>query len=104
MFHPEGNFAGRSVLNVADDLRSGSLAVQDVPVGYVTRNGINLIDNHHSSIALQEAGVPMNQWNLVNRSGMSFFENSVTNKLANNGLTNTGTNTLRFNRCFYSCQ
>ena len=79
MFHPEGNFAGRSVMGVANDLRTGALNVQSVPVGYVTRKGINLIDNHHSSIALREAGIPMNQWNLVNRTGNPFFESSVTN-------------------------
>ena len=86
------------------DLRSGHLSVQDVPVGYVHRNGINLIDNHHSSIALKEAGIPMNKWNLVNRTENPRFEQYVTDKLVRNGLTNTGTNSIRFNGCTYFCQ
>lgn len=104
MFSTEGMFAGRSIPSVANDLRLGTVSPSEVPVGYVTRNGINLIDNTRSSIALQEAGIPMNQWNLVNRTGKPFFENSVTTKLANNGLPNTGTNSVRFGNCFFNCQ
>jgi len=99
-----GPFSGRSVLGVADDLSSGALSPNQVPVNFVQRGSFNLIDNTRSSIALQEAGIPMNQWNLVNRTGNPFFEGSVTTKLTNNGLTNTGTNTVRFNNCFYRCQ
>lgn len=103
MFSVEGDFPLQSVQDVAAKLRKGDLTPSDVPVGYVQRGSFNLIDNTRSSIALIEAGVPVNQWNLVNRTGDAFFENAVTTKLSNNGLTNTGTNTLKYNRCYYRC-
>lgn len=103
-FSSGGTFGGRSVLDVASDLRSGILSPSQVPVNYVQRGGINLIDNTRSSIALQEAGVPMSQWNLVNKTGSLRVETAITDKLVRNGLTNTGTNTVRMNGCTYFCQ
>lgn len=91
-------------MDVASDLRSGILSPSQVPVNYVQRGGINLIDNTRSSIALQEAGVPMSQWNLVNKTGSLRVETAITDKLVRNGLTNTGTNTVRMNGCTYFCQ
>jgi hypothetical protein len=40
------------------------------------------------------AGVPRSAWNIVNQTGVSSFENRLTNQLMRNGLT-TGTNTIR---------
>jgi RHS repeat-associated protein len=94
-FHPDGNFAGRSIASVANELRSGSLAASGVPVGYIVRDGANLIVNTRSSLALRQAGIPVSQWNLVNQTGLSGVEAGITNRLINNGLTNQGTDVLR---------
>jgi len=90
-------------MDVAGDLQSGVLSPNQVPVNFVQRGSFSLIDNTRSTIALQEAGVPINQWNLVNRTGVTSVENAVTTKLLNNNLPATGTSTVRFNGCVISC-
>lgn len=103
-FSAGGSFAGRSVMEVAGDLRTGAMSPSEVPVDFVQRGSFNLIDNTRSSIALQEAGIPMNQWTLVNRTGNFRVETAVSDKLFNNGLTSTGTNTVRMGGCTFLCR
>lgn len=98
-FSGEGSFAGRSVAGLAADLRSGAISPSQVPVGFVQREGTNLIMNNRSAVALTEAGVSPNQWTLVNQTGQRSFENVLTQRLLKNGLTNQGTNSIRFNGC-----
>jgi RHS repeat-associated protein len=94
-FSVEGTFAGRSIASVADDLFSGIINASDLPIEYIEREGVRLIVNTRSSLALRIAGVPQSQWRLVNRTGVESAEAAMTERLTRNGLTNAGTETLR---------
>jgi hypothetical protein len=80
---------------VASQLRAGELAPADVPVQTVTIGGNQLIVNTRSSLALTQAGIQQNLWDLVDMTGNQNVVNSVTMRLQNNGLTSAGTSTLR---------
>ncbi len=95
LFSAEGNFAGKSINQVAKLLRSGEMKLADVPVEYVVRNGNRLIVNTRSSLALRQAGIPEAQWNLVNRTGISKVESDITKRLAHNELSSEGSEVLR---------
>jgi len=93
-FSMEGSFAGRSIADVAGGLRSGSIAVSDVSVQYIVRDGNTLILNTRSAMALEEAGIPRSQWNGVNMTGNAAAEARLTAQLNRNGLTPQGTPTV----------
>jgi hypothetical protein len=95
MFSAEGSFAGRSISQVADALRSGTMTAADVPVEFIVRDGNRLIVNTRSSLALRQAGIPEAQWNLINRTGVAEVEANITQRLLRNGLGNEGTEVLR---------
>jgi hypothetical protein len=95
MFSAEGSFAGRSISQVADALRSGTMRAADVPVEFIVRDGNRLIVNTRSSLALRQAGIPEAQWNLINRTGVAEVEANITQRLLRNGLGNEGTDVLR---------
>src|SRR5690606_19498673 len=94
-FSSTGAFAGRTVDDVAEALRTGSMTPENVPIDFVVRNGNTLILNTRSSAALTKAGIPRSQWNAVNRTGQEFFENQLTNQLTRNNLSSAGTSTIR---------
>jgi hypothetical protein len=95
MFSPEGSFAGRSISQVADALRSGSLKASDVPVEFIVRDGAWLIVNTRSAVALRQAGIPEARWNLINRTGVADIEANITQRLLRNGLGSEGSDVLR---------
>ena len=94
-FSQEGTFLGRPISSVADDLRSGTLTPNDVPVEVITRDRNQLIVNTRSSLALRQAGIPENQFRLVDRTGVPEVEARISERLARNGLDNSGTPVLR---------
>jgi hypothetical protein len=94
-FSDEGAFAGKTVPDVADALRSGQLKPGDVPVQYIVRDGNTLILNTRSAQALEQAGIPRSQWNAVNVTGDAAAEGRLTGQLGRNGLTSQGTPTVR---------
>jgi|SRR5579864_6598923 len=61
-FSSQGAFAGKTVAEVADALRSGAMSTADVPVQYIVRDGNVLMLNTRSAQALEEAGIPREQW------------------------------------------
>lgn len=77
----EGKFAGQKVDDVvaAIKARKEGYSVKDLPIDIVSRNGVKYILNTRSSAALTEAGIPRQQWNVVNRTGQNFYENLLTN-------------------------
>jgi hypothetical protein len=75
-------------------LRNGTLSPADLPIDVVVRNGQTFILNTRSSVALTRAGIPRNEWNTMNRTGMSLYENLLSGQLRRNGLPN-GTGTIR---------
>lgn len=94
-FSAEGKFAGRAVSDVAADLRAGRLAPNQVPIEYIVRDGNTLILNTRSAQALEQAGIPRNQWNAVNVTGNAQAEARLTGQLTRNRLTSQGTPTVR---------
>ena len=94
-FSAEGKFAGRTVEEVAADLKAGTLKAADVPVEYIVRDGKTLILNTRSAQALEQAGIPRSQWNAVNKTGDMGAEGRLTDQLGRNKLTSEGTPTVR---------
>ncbi|HEY3423569.1 MAG TPA: hypothetical protein VGL27_02140 [Negativicutes bacterium] len=94
-FSKEGIFSGKTIGEVVDDLRAGVLKASDVPVEYIERDGVNLIVNTRSSLALKRAGVPESEWNLINKTGNPLTEATITKRLAKNKLPDEGADVLR---------
>jgi len=93
-FSSAGTFAGRTVDDVAHALKAGEMAVEDVPIDYIVRDGSTLILNTRSAQALERAGVPRTSWKGVDRTGQDFYESLVSQQLERNGLTSLGTRTV----------
>jgi RHS repeat-associated protein len=91
----EGLLASKTIEDVTKMLKVGSLTPKDIPVDVIVRNGQTLIVNTRSSIALKNAGISYENWNVVNRTGQEWFEKTITQRLANNKLTEAGTNMIR---------
>ena len=49
----------------------------EVPIDFIVRDGNKLILNTRSAQALEAAGIPRSQWNVVNRTGQEMFENML---------------------------
>ena len=94
-FSNEGKFAGQTIDDVANSLRSGNIVVSDVPIEVIVRDGNTLILNTRSSVALTRANVPRSQWNVVNRTGDAASEGRLSQQLGNNKLESTGTNEIK---------
>src|SRR5262249_23737827 len=94
-FSSEGFFAGKTIGQVANDLRSGVLNPSQVPVGFIRGEGTNLIVNTRSSLSLMRANIPSTQWTLIDLSGNAATQLRIGARLLNNGLTRQGTTTLR---------
>jgi hypothetical protein len=90
-----GQFAGRTIGDIAGALRSGAVKPSELSVGIITRDGNPLILNTRSSLALLRAGVSPADWTINDMTGDSFYEELLTQRLANNGLTSEGTDILR---------
>jgi hypothetical protein len=90
-FSKGGTFAGRSVDDVAADLRSGAMAPADVPIDYVVRSGNVLILNTRSAHALEAAGIPRSEWSAIDRTGQEDYEAMLSRQLDRNKLTSEGT-------------
>ena len=72
--------------NAGDRLRPS-----DIPVNYIVRPGGNtLILNTRTAQALEQAGIPRSQWNVVNQTGDPLFERLLAEQLQRNNLTNSG--------------
>lgn len=90
-----GPLAGRSIGDVAGDLRAGSISPADLPVDVISRDGNLLGLNTRSMLALRRAGISPSDWTMVDRTGQDAFEQLLEERLARNGLTNAGTDALR---------
>ena len=70
-----------------------------MPVEFVTRvvdgKKVRLIVNTRSSLALKRAGVPENNWNLIDKTADQGVQRDITTRLMNNGLTEEGADVLR---------
>ena len=86
-------------INTIDDLiraiNEGRIRVEDLPIEYIVRDGNVLILNTRTSQALTRAGIPRSQWNAVDRTGNTLFEELLSGQLSRNRLTSEGISTVR---------
>lgn len=95
VFSSDGKFAGRSVEEVANALRTGNLHPGDVPIEYIVRDGNTLILNTRSAMALEKAGIPRFSWNAINRTGDAAAEARLSGQLGRNGLSSAGIDVVK---------
>jgi hypothetical protein len=89
-FSAKGRFKGQAVNDIADALRDGTLASQDVPINIIIRDGNTLILNTRSAQALTRAGIPRENWRVVDKTGVRKFERLLDGQLTRNGLDSSG--------------
>lgn len=87
----------KTVEDLTNAIRNGLIKPSDVPIDFIVRDGNVIILNTRSSQALMQAGIPRSQWNAINRTGDSLYENMLTNQLRNNRLFPGGITTVRMN-------
>jgi RHS repeat-associated protein len=95
LFSDNGTFANETISDIAGQLRSGALSPAEVPVKFVTIDSTNLIVNTRSSVALLEAGVPVEDWSLVNVTEDAREVENIMARLARNELTTAGTEAVQ---------
>lgn len=95
-FSEGGTFAGKSLSEVINGVKSGSIPVSNLPINYIERNGVRLIDNNRSAYVLKEAGISEAKWNwqVANKSTTE-VTSRIFQKLEKNGLTTAGTKTVK---------
>ena len=88
---------GRKIYSslAGEPINKGKVNVADLPVEYIVRDGNILILNTRTSQALTQAGIPRSQWNVINRTGDSLFEELLTGQLTRNKLTSEGISTVK---------
>lgn len=97
------DLAGRPINTVddlADALKSGEIKPNQLPIDYVDMNGTRLILNTRTSTALEQAGIPRDQWFGRNRTGeVAFgtktFDELAADQLKANKLPPTGADKLK---------
>ena len=72
---------------------SGEVPVEALKVGVVDgADGVKLIVNTRTSLALRRAGVPQSAWNIIDVTKTQ--SEKIAQRLLDNGLTNRGTDVL----------
>lgn len=84
-FSKGGTFAGQTVTSVANALKAGKMAISDVPIQYIVRDGKTFILNTRSAQALERAGIPRGSWKAVNMTGDAAAEARLNGQLQRNG-------------------
>ena len=78
-----GEFAGRSIDDVAVGLRNGTISPNQLPIQTVTRDGVQIAVNNRSLLALRKAGLEPTI--IKNVTGNPFFEKQITQRLGEMG-------------------
>jgi RHS repeat-associated protein len=95
-FSQAGTFTGKSIGQLAAELRSGAISAADVPVQVIDgADGVRLIYNTRSALALTRAGIPQSSWHIIDMSASPIVRGRIQDRLIKNGLTNQGTDVLR---------
>lgn len=76
----------RTIDDLADAIRSGQVAPEKIAVNYVERDGVRVVADTRTSIALERAGVDPAEWNWVNKTGDDVIEDNVNKALQRNDL------------------
>ncbi len=90
-----GTFQEASISDIARALRAGTVSPGDLPINVLDRGEGLLGFDTRSMLALRQANIPLSDWSLIDQTGSEPFESILTQRLAANGLTNAGTDTLR---------
>jgi RHS repeat-associated protein len=93
-FSADGIFAGKTIDDIAEALRSGAMSAKDIPINTVTRDGTRLILNTRSAQALTRAGIPRTEWLVIERTEDALYEELLSGQLERNSLDSTGTRTV----------
>ncbi len=72
----------------------GALKPEDVPVEFVVKDGVTLLANTRSTVALTIAGVGPARWKLINATANFGTNLRVANQLAGPGMTSAGTSSV----------
>jgi RHS repeat-associated protein len=83
-FSRGGKFAGHTVDDVAKALQTGVLDPSDLPVEFVMKDGVPILLNTRSSVALTISGVPRPLWKLVDATADFGANLRLAGQLANN--------------------
>ena len=78
-----GEFAGRTIEDVAAGLRSGAINPSQLPIQTITRDGVTYTLNNRSLMALRQAG--MEPTVIRDVTGNAFFERQLTQRLGELG-------------------
>jgi hypothetical protein len=78
-----GEFAGRTIEDVAAGLRSGAISPDQLPLQVITRDGVTYTLNNRSLMALRQAG--MEPTVLTDVTGVTAHEATLTSRLAEMG-------------------
>jgi hypothetical protein len=78
-----GEFAGRTIEDVAAGLRSGAIKAEQLPIQTITRDGVSYTVNNRSLMALRQAGLEPTV--IKDVTGNAFFERQLTERLAEMG-------------------
>jgi hypothetical protein len=72
--------------HLADAIRNRVVDADEVPVIFVVKNGVALIYNTRTAVALERAGVPRSRWLAVNKTGDPDIELILADRLRRNDL------------------
>ncbi len=78
-----GEFAGRTIEEVAGGLRSGAISPSQLPIQTITREGVTYTLNNRSLMALRQAGLQPTV--IQDVTGNPFFEGLLTQRLGEMG-------------------
>ena len=78
-----GEFAGKTIEEVAAGLRGGAISPSQLPIQTITRNGVSYTLNNRSLMALRQAGLEPTVVQDV--TGNAFFEAQLTQRLGELG-------------------
>ncbi|MDJ1180223.1 S8 family serine peptidase [Roseofilum sp. BLCC_M91] len=83
---PGAKFSGKTVDDLVSELDTGKIQPKDLPIEYIRKEGRTLILNTRSSAALEKAGIPREQWNVVNKINDPNAQIRLNDQLKRNSL------------------
>ena len=79
LFSSEGTFAGRSIEEIADNLRNGARSPDQLPINVITRDGVTYTLNNRSLMALRLGGQQPTV--MYDMTGHPLWEDRLTRRL-----------------------
>ncbi len=89
-FSSDGIFAGKTVDELATDIKLGRIDTKEVPIDFIVKDGNTLILNTRSAQALERAGIPRSQWNAIDQTENLAATARLDAQLLRNSLDSNG--------------